>query len=69
MAEFYVSDSQRLLVRFDLDTGLKYINPALSDWEDATPAVERIFFCGDGALSSISEEQAKEIFDKIKSKN
>lgn len=67
MAVFYASDSQRLLVRFDEETGLMYINPTLNDWAAATPAVEWKFFRGDEELNLVSEKEAQEIFDHIKS--
>ena len=68
MRVFYVNDRKKLLVRFDTDSGeLVYMNSALEDWADATLAVERTFFRGDGELSPISEEEAQKIFDQLKS--
>lgn len=69
MKVFYADDRKLLLVRFDTDSGqLVYMNSALEDWADATPAVERTFFRGDGELSEIGEQDAMQIFDALKAK-
>lgn len=69
MRVFHVSDDKLLLVRFDVDSGqMDSMCKKDKDWKKASPAVERMFFRGDGELSPISEQDAQKVFDALKAK-